>query len=139
MVGLMMIISGAAYSGAKEYTIRICKNVTNHSNCNDTCKVVGKINFKISKSQDSVMKNMIFDTGQIESMVEGNCKIFDEETFECKDSSDGDISGIKIKLRTRLMLSNGKWIMKDYLDNQAYHGVPSNTNITGLSCGEEIN
>ena len=131
MIGLMMIISGTAYSGAKEYTIRICKNVTNHSNCNDTCKVVGKINFKISKPQYSVMKNMIFDTGQIESVVEGNCKIFDDD-FECKSVSSSSSPLGEMTITNRYVVSNGKWIQTSTGDLGLSH-------ITTLAtCGEEI-
>ena len=134
---LMFVVSGTVYSGEKEYTFKSCKGVTDINSC-DKCKVVGKISFKISKYQDSVLKNMtVLDTGQKGSVVEENCKIFDDETFECKKKIDGNLSGMKTETTFRLMLSNGKWIDTFNVNTPSDTSLYSPEHLS--SCGEEIN
>lgn len=130
--GLMLIASESAYSEGKEYTIKKCKNVTvtDVEGC-DKCKVVGKISFKISKSQDSVMTNIVLDTGKKISEVKENCKIFDEETFECKTTNE--IDGTKMNLTFRMMLSNEKWINTFDMTGPSFYFSENISN-----CGEEI-
>ena len=132
IVGLILIASGNVYSGEKEYTIKRCKDVTDVARC-DKCKVIGKISFKISKSQDSVMKTTVLDTGEKFSVVEENCKIFDDETFECKTTIDGEISGTKMKTTFRMMLSNRKWIDTFYVSSPGFYAPEQLSR-----CGEEI-
>lgn len=109
IVGLMLIASGNVYSGSKEYTLKHCDEGI--KNC-DECKGDGsKVSFKVSKSLGSVMQTVIQKDGTSGSSTIDNCKIFDEDTFECelisepylyKDrSSDG--------MSSRKILSNGKF------------------------------
>jgi hypothetical protein len=63
IIGLMLVVSGTAYSNGKEYSYSNCNKVTggfsgfvNEISTCEQCKLLNKtISFKISKTQDSVM------------------------------------------------------------------------------------
>lgn len=119
-VGLMLIASGSAYSDGKEYTLKTCMNDMITPDCSKCGEVKGKISFKVSKSLNSVMKDIVRYDGSQTSTVVDNCKIFDDETFECKKTNNNsEIIDI---------LSNGKWSWSMYI----------NDNLFAMTCGEEI-
>ena len=120
IVGLMLIASGSVYSSGKEYTLKTCMNDMITPDCSKCGEVKGKISFKVSKSLNSVMKDIVRYDGFEESKVVDNCKIFDDETFECK-KTDNKVEIIDI-------LSNGKWSWTVYI----------NDNLFAMTCGEEI-
>ena len=129
MVGLMLIVSGAAHSGGKEYTLKNCANPKDNPNCSECGEVKGKASFKVNKSISSVMKDIVrYDNGKEVSSVIDNCKIFDNETFECVKIEK--ISPI-IEMEAIDVLSNGKWSMtfRNRIDGYVLMKV----------CGEEIN
>jgi hypothetical protein len=97
----MLVASGTAYSGEKEYTYKRC----------DKGKEDGvKISFKVSKSLGSVMKTIIRKDGKSSSTID-NCKIFDEDTFECETTTKAFVSRDYAAAGSseRLILSNGEW------------------------------
>ena len=125
----MLIASESAYSEGKEYTHKICdKGITN---C-DECKIskiskLSKISFKVSKSLGSVMQTLIKNDGTIDrSNTIDNCKIFDEDTFECETIYETGGTGSSI----RAVLSNGKW---ERMTRYNRYGE-----INHYSCGTEI-
>ena len=105
IVGLMLVASGSAYSGEKEYTLKDCKNELDANRCDDKCEILGKVSFKTSKSLNSVMENYtISNPYETASEAIENCKIFDENTFSCKNEHK-----LTINVET---LSNGKYFSK---------------------------
>ncbi len=124
LVGLMLIASGNAYSGGKEYSYKNCGDEL--KDC-DKCKQVGKVTFKVSKSLSSVMETKsIFHNGKINSDVIDNCKIFDDDTFECKTISEWEVKNSH--LNEILILSNGNW--------ESYYTIHGK--IFSKKCGTEI-
>ena len=95
IVGLMLIASGSAYSNGKEYTHETCKSEHEANSC-DNCKVIGKVSFKVSKSLGSVMKTVTFSDGRNKSSIINNCKIFDDETFQCDASKKAIIRALQL-------------------------------------------
>ena len=127
IVGLMLIDSGNVYSSEKEYTIKSCISLGREKDDCQLCEEVGKVSFKVSKSLSSVMETKtIFHNGKIISNVIDNCKIFDDDTFECKTISEWEVKNSHLK--EILILSNGKW--ESY---QTIHGKKFSKR-----CGTEI-
>jgi hypothetical protein len=109
IVGLILITSGNVYSGEKEYTVKYCDEGKN--NCNE-CKGTGMtVSFKVSKSIGSVMQTVIKKDGTSKSSVIDNCKIFDEDAFECETINDAYFHQDTASTGTsdRIIFSNGKW------------------------------
>jgi hypothetical protein len=117
--GLILIASESAYSGGKEYTYKICDEGKN--NCNECEDKGDKISFKVSKSLASVMRTVIKKDGTKRSSTMDNCKIFDEDTFDCETEKE------RILLSHHLILSNGEWHYRSSLGEHNSH-----------SCGTEI-
>ena len=137
IVGLILVISGTAYSGEKEYTYKSCYGGKN--NCNE-CEDDGtKISFKVSKSLGSVMQTISLKDGSKHSSTIDNCKIFDEDTFECETISKAffyrDIADEGSS--SRFILSNGGWentIRKGRIRFGSEVIKPTNS----YHCGKEI-
>lgn len=110
IVGLMLIASGSVYSSGKEYTHETCKSEQEANSC-DKCKVIGKVSFKVSKSLGSVMKTVTFSDGRNKSSTINNCKIFDDETFECDASKEAILTQETSYFGKSdlFILANGKW------------------------------
>jgi hypothetical protein len=86
IVGLMLVVSGTAYSGENEYKLKDCKNELDANRCDDKCEILGKVSFKTSKSLNSVMVNYtISNPYETASEARENCKIFDDNTFSCPE------------------------------------------------------
>ena len=140
IVGLMLVVSETAYSNGKEYSYSNCNKVTggfsgfvNEISTCEQCKLLNKtISFKISKTQDSVMTIVTDKDGHKTSSVIKNCKVFDEETFECKTTFN-EIDGTKMNLTFRMMLSNEKWIDTLDMTGPSFYASENISN-----CGEEI-
>ena len=105
IVGLMLVASGNVYSGEKEYTYLDCDEGKE-----DGAKDGVKVSFKVSKPLGSVMKTIIRKDGKSSSTID-NCKIFDEDTFECETIDKGYVSRDYVNggSSERLILSNGEW------------------------------
>ena len=130
IVGLMLVASGSVYSSGKEYTLKYCDDVKDINRC-DKCVINGKISFRINKSQDAVMEDLVFDDGRKHSTLIDNCKIFDDD-FECKSVSSSSSPLGEMTITNRYVVSNGKWIQTSTGDLGLSH-------ITTLAtCGEEI-
>ena len=98
-VGLFLIASASAYSGGKEYTFKICDK--GKDKCDECKDIEKKVTFKVSKSLGSVMRTVLKKDGTSKSSTIDNCKIFDDETFECETYfAYSDF---------HFILSNGKW------------------------------
>ncbi len=112
-----MITIKPSYSGEKQYTYRECVSTTNRStelNCNQCKEESGvKVSFKVSKQIKSVMVLQKFNEGS-HSYVQDNCKIFDENNFECTDELEpiSSSSVVVYGMKTTLTVSNGIWERK---------------------------
>ena len=138
IVGLLLVASGTAYSGDKEYSSKSCYEGKN--NCNE-CKEtkVSKVSFKVSKSLGSVMKTEIKKDGTKKSSTIDNCKIFDEDTFECETISKAFVSIDYANggASSRFILSNGEWEETNWYGIVRFGSkVDEETNY--FSCGKEI-
>jgi flavorubredoxin len=126
---LLAIAATQAYAGDKEYTVRVCDeeqaivNNGSEKDCNK-CKVEegSKVNFKISKELKSVMETIMHSDGNFVPTVHNNCKIFDNDTFQCDTPTKSYI--------VRLTISNGKYELK----------LKNKLNDDGITiiCGNEI-
>lgn len=132
IVVLILIASGTVYSGEKEYTYKSCHE--GKTNCNE-CKIEeGKISYKVSKSLRSVMKTYIKKDGTIDwSGTIDNCKIFDEDTFECETIFETGGTGSSI----REVLSNGKWEWMTRYGAHMSEGKMVKESVS-YTCGTEI-
>ena len=134
----MLIDSGNVYSSEKEYTIKSCISLGREKDDCQLCEEVGKVSFKVSKSLGSVMKTIIRKDGKSSSTID-NCKIFDEDTFECETISKAffyrDIADEGSS--SRFILSNGGWdntIRKGRIRFGSEVNKPTNS----YHCGKEI-
>jgi hypothetical protein len=137
IVGLMLGASGNVYSGEKEYTYKSCAEGKN--NCNECKESENKVSFKVSKSLGSVMKTLIRKDGTKKSRTLDNCKIFDEDTFECETISKAFVSRDYATggSSSRFILSNGGW--EETNRNGMYRIESKVTEETNFyKCGKEI-
>ena len=133
IVGLMLVASGTAYSGEKEYTYKRCDKGKEY-----VAKDGAKISFKVSKSLGSVMKTIIRKDGKSSSTID-NCKIFDEDTFECETTTKAFVSRNYASAGSseRFILSNGEWEATNNI-GMARHGNEMYEGINYSYCGKEI-
>ena len=113
IVCLILIASASAYYSEKEYTRKKCDEGKN--NCNECEDTGDKISFKVSKSLHSVMITVIKKDGTKRSSTIDNCKIFDEDTFECETENE------LILLFEHLILSNGEWHSRTSFEKHNIH------------------
>ena len=112
---LLAIAATQAYAGDKEYTSRFCVYEDVNKYVLGTCKIckedIGeKISFKVNKSIKSVMHIFIAPDGTSSANVIDNCKIFDENNFQCITNEQGyDIKKNKYTTNTVLTVTNGSW------------------------------
>ncbi|MBV5301134.1 MAG: hypothetical protein J0649_05040 [Methylococcales bacterium] len=148
IVGLMLVVSETAYSNGKEYSYSNCNKVTggfsgfvNEISTCEQCKLLNKtISFKISKTQDSVMTIVTDKDGHKTSSVIKNCKVFDEETFECETVKEETRNKTLIKygIENKFILENGQW-SSYYTDKGTdFNNESIILYSTDSSCGKEI-
>ena len=138
---LLAIVATQAVADEKEYTIKICEQaVAKMKDCSQCMKTINtKTIFKVSNELKSVMRTNVMADGSTNTYVIENCKIFDENNFQCKTVTAYSYSKAKIDLgtETTLTVANGKWenIGIDYgaIDT----GNVRDSKIT-YNCGEEI-
>ncbi|MGZ8945969.1 MAG: hypothetical protein ACXW1W_11160 [Methylococcaceae bacterium] len=121
IISLFLTIAGNAIAGEKEYLLKICKSLGDAQDC-EQCEVQGKISFKVSKSLSSVMAT-VKDKDESASFVINNCKIFDDETFECETKNEGAVHsevGASEGLDILDRLSNGKYIRIYHLNSTIF-------------------
>ena len=112
---LLAIAATQAYASDKEYTSRICSDEDVNKYLLGTCKICKedieeKISFKVNKSIKSVMHIFIAPDGTSSANVIDNCKIFDENNFQCTTNEQGyDIKKNKYTTNTVLTVTNGSW------------------------------
>jgi hypothetical protein len=137
-VFLLLIASGIAYSGGKEYTYKNCDKGKN--NCDESKDSGKKISFKVSKSLGSVMRTFTRNDGYSKSYTIDNCKVFDDETFECKSITEpvfGD--GWFVGGRSDIwILSNGKWEHTIEKEGNDVPGRDISKGTYSCECGTEI-
>ena len=114
---LLTIAVTEAYAGEKEYTVRYCESIIGWyadevRDCNKCKEIDGhKISFKVSKQLKSVMLTGNKYNGEVGTSIEDNCKIFDENSFQClterKEIYLKDY--IDLGMIKTLVVSNGKW------------------------------
>ena len=70
-----------------------------------------KISFKASKQLKSVMETMTEPSGSTHSSVIENCKIFDENNFQCTTETEAIYTKdfTELGILDKLLISNGKW------------------------------
>jgi hypothetical protein len=115
---LLAIAATQAFAGEKEYTIRRCAEHTATLESCDKCKEYenAKVSFKVSKDLKSIMKIYTKpDKTTYESVID-DCKIFDENTFECKTETAAEyryglnnVYNYDYKTKDTTTLLNGKW------------------------------
>ena len=138
IVGLILIASGNVYSGEKEYTSKTCVGKNNCNECNET--KVSKVSFKVSKSLGSVMRTEIKRDGTKSSSTIDNCKIFDEDNFECKTTVEAFVvrdDYANEGTSYRFILSNGEWEETNWF-GRVRIGSKVGEEINYFSCGKEI-
>lgn len=123
IISLFLIIAGNAIAGEKEYLYKTCKSLSDAQDC-EKCEVEedAKISFKVSKSLGSVMAT-VKDKDESASFVINNCKIFDDETFECETKNEGAVhSEVGSSEGTDILdrLSNGKYIRIYHRDSTIF-------------------
>ena len=114
---LLAIAATQAFAGEKEYTFRHCESLdgwyANRINDCSKCKEVDgeKISFKASKQLNSVMEISTRADGISKSSVIENCKIFDENNFQCTTETEAIYSKdfFDYGKLDELVVSNGKW------------------------------
>jgi hypothetical protein len=109
---LLAIAARQAYAGDKEYTVRSCtsEELYNCDKCEEKSNLT--VSFKVSKQLKSVMKINKRNDGKSSSTVIENCKIFDENNFECKEETEAVIfndAEADFGRDQTLTTSNGKW------------------------------
>jgi hypothetical protein len=107
---LLAITATQAYAGEKEYSYKKCSNLEDIYSCEKCTELDGdKISFKVNKEINSVMKIHTKKDGSIHTNVFENCKIFDDNNFECKT----ELTEKEIITRSfsdkELTVTNGKW------------------------------
>ncbi len=141
----MLVTSGTANSGEKEYSYNNCNklrpiDIYQIATC-EKCDLLNKtISFKISKSQDSIMKTITDKDGHKTSSTIRNCKIFDEETFECETIKEETRHKTLIKygIEDKFILANGRW-SSYYIDKGTdfnYESIILSS--IRSSCGKEL-
>jgi hypothetical protein len=115
---LLAITATQAIAGEKEYTLRICDEAaTKLKDCNK-CKEIenAKVSFKISKNNTSVMKNFTnISNNKSGNLVIKNCSIFNDDSFQCKESFS--IKYTKMEIIDILTLTGDKWEAIRILDD----------------------
>ena len=106
---MLIALVTACSEGEKEYIYKECNTYDQTDSCDDTCWKTGIISFKTSESLDSVMKTVISNYKKESSTID-NCKIFDDETFECKTL---DMTYRDNIYSYKIILSNGKFSEKE--------------------------
>ena len=88
----LSFICNNSFAVGKEYILKSkCKNEKEAQSCTE-CVALGKASFKIDKSLASVLMIYKLDTGESDSILHENCKIFDSETFVCELKDEDDIN-----------------------------------------------
>ncbi len=148
IIGLMFVSSSNTYSSTKEYSYYNCNKVMSGysgyvyeiSTC-EQCQLLNKtISFKISKSQDSIMKTITDKDGHKTSSIINNCKIFDEETFECETVKEETRNKTLIKygIEDKFILANGRWSSYYWDKGTDFNHESIILVSTHSSCGIEI-
>jgi hypothetical protein len=152
----LAIAATQTFAGEKEYTFRGCDYIDGwyadvKRDCND-CKVVegAKKAFKVSKELNSVMQININADGTSKSSVIENCKIFDENNFQCLTEQEATYlkDFFDLGMIDKLVVSNGKWestfILKGMHNGKYGKNLKKGEHVTpegksqSYSCGYEI-
>jgi hypothetical protein len=114
---LLAITATQAVAGEKEYTVRRCEFLIGWyadriNDCNKCKEVDGqKLSFKVSKQLNSVMKISTKSDGTSGTSIQENCKIFDENNFQCTTETEAIYlkDFFDLGMLNELVVSNGKW------------------------------
>jgi hypothetical protein len=112
---LLAIAATQAIAGEKEYTVSRCEvkaktfGIYDCNKCNE--EIGAKITFKASKELNSVMQIYTSKDGTNKSSVIENCKIFDENNFQCLTKKEATYlkNFFDLGMIDKLVVSNGKW------------------------------
>ena len=142
IVALMLVASGSAYSGGKEYSVYNCEKQGDAETC-DGCELITglkSVSFKVSKSLGSIMSTYTLNDNRIKSRTINNCKVFDDESVDCETIDKSvfiDKNSIYVKRLYKFILANGKWSSIQEMDPDFFNGKKID-HPTLSSCGTEI-
>jgi hypothetical protein len=113
---LLAITATQAIAGDKEYTVKACEVLVGPyfrtNDCNNCKEIEGaKKSFKVSQQLNSVMQISTKSDGSTHSSVIENCKIFDENNFQCLTKKEATYlkNFFDLGMIDKLVVSNGKW------------------------------
>ncbi|MEI6146665.1 MAG: hypothetical protein WCP66_09630 [Methylococcales bacterium] len=107
LVALLLVASGTAYSGGKEYTYRHCEGFIFDADDCTKCEEVNVVQIKVNKQIKSVM--LVYKNKKITPEVFNGCQIFDEDTFKCEEETSDEISAT----HKEASLANGVFMSRE--------------------------
>ena len=152
---LLAITATQAIAGDKEYTVKACEVLVGPyfrtNDCNNCKEIEGaKKSFKVSQQLNSVMQISTKSDGSTHSSVIENCKIFDENNFQCLTEQEATYlkDFFDLGMIDKLVVSNGKWestfILKGMHNGKYGKNLKKGEHVTpegksqSYSCGYEI-